>query len=243
MGVIHRKQQRLVIVGIGGPSASGKTTVARYLSKILPNCWLIHQDDFYKPESEIPIDKETGLANWDIPEAIDIARFMDILGEAMESDHISEYVSTELPEDPNRVHIDEPTLSHMKSQFEDHLNRTKSSFGSVRFLLIDGFIMYCFPELVRHLDVKIFIKASYETLKRRREEKIGYTTLEGFWVDPPGYFDKIVWPNYLACNRHIINPETEEETVDGLVLFDSGAQTVVKIVTETLALIQQSIYP
>jgi len=38
---------------------------------------------------------------------------------------------------------------------------------------------------------------SYATAKRRREARSGYVTLEGFWEDPPGYVDKIVWPNYV----------------------------------------------
>lgn len=49
-----------------------------------------------------------------------------------------------------------------------------------------------------HLDIKIFLRASYARAKARREARDGYVTLEGFWADPPGYVDKIVWPNYVA---------------------------------------------
>lgn len=49
-----------------------------------------------------------------------------------------------------------------------------------------------------HLDIKIFLRASYAQAKARREARDGYVTLEGFWADPPGYVDKIVWPNYVA---------------------------------------------
>lgn len=47
------------------------------------------------------------------------------------------------------------------------------------------------------LDLKIFLRASYERAKARREARDGYVTLEGFWADPPGYVDKVVWPNYV----------------------------------------------
>ena len=47
------------------------------------------------------------------------------------------------------------------------------------------------------LDLKIFLRASYERAKARREARDGYVTLEGFWQDPPGYVDDIVWPNYV----------------------------------------------
>lgn len=47
------------------------------------------------------------------------------------------------------------------------------------------------------LDIKFFLRASYAKAKARREARDGYVTLEGFWADPPGYVDKIVWPNYV----------------------------------------------
>jgi hypothetical protein len=40
----------------------------------------------------------------------------------------------------------------------------------------------------------------------RREARTGYTTIEGWWADPPGYVDKIVWPKTMSrimrgCSR------------------------------------------
>lgn len=47
------------------------------------------------------------------------------------------------------------------------------------------------------MDIKLFLRVSYAKAKARREARSGYVTLEGFWEDPPGYVDKIVWPNYV----------------------------------------------
>ena len=52
-------------------------------------------------------------------------------------------------------------------------------------------------------DVRLFLRTSYETAKRRREARNGYVTIEGFWQDPPGYVDKIVWPNYVNDHRFL----------------------------------------
>lgn len=41
-----------VVVGISGCSSSGKTTLARLLRDIFPGSFILHQDDFYKPETE-----------------------------------------------------------------------------------------------------------------------------------------------------------------------------------------------
>lgn len=48
-----------------------------------------------------------------------------------------------------------------------------------------------------YLDVKLFLRTTYAKAKARREARDGYATIEGFWEDPPGYVDKIVWPNYV----------------------------------------------
>lgn len=38
-------------------------------------------------------------------------------------------------------------------------------------------------------------------------------TLEGFWEDPPGYVDKVVWPNYVRDHEALF----EERDVEGKV--------------------------
>ena len=48
--------QKAVIVGISGRSSSGKTTLARLLRDIFPSTFILHQDDFYKPDSEYERD-------------------------------------------------------------------------------------------------------------------------------------------------------------------------------------------
>lgn len=44
--------QKAVVIGISGCSSSGKTTLARLLRDIFPNTFILHEDDFYKPEAE-----------------------------------------------------------------------------------------------------------------------------------------------------------------------------------------------
>lgn len=52
------------VIGIGGVTNGGKTTLAKNLQKHLPNCSVISQDDFFKPESEIETDKN-GFLQYD----------------------------------------------------------------------------------------------------------------------------------------------------------------------------------
>lgn len=39
-----------ILVGISGPSSSGKTTLARLLRDIFANVFILHEDDFYKTD-------------------------------------------------------------------------------------------------------------------------------------------------------------------------------------------------
>lgn len=60
-----------VIIGLSGCSSSGKTTLARLLRDMLPNTFVLHQDDFYRPEDQLPV--RDGLLDWDCAESIDLA--------------------------------------------------------------------------------------------------------------------------------------------------------------------------
>jgi uridine kinase len=75
----------------------------------------------------------------------------------------------------------------------------------IHLVLVDGFILYDEPRVFNELDVKIFLFGNYETLLGRREARSGYVTLEGYWVDPPGYFQNYVWPAYLEFNDKILS--------------------------------------
>lgn len=39
---------RVLVVGVSGPSSSGKSTLGRLLREILPHAFILHQDDYYK---------------------------------------------------------------------------------------------------------------------------------------------------------------------------------------------------
>lgn len=44
--------KKALVVGISGCSSSGKTTLARLLRDIFPHTFILHEDDFYRPETE-----------------------------------------------------------------------------------------------------------------------------------------------------------------------------------------------
>jgi nicotinamide/nicotinate riboside kinase len=84
---------KALIVGISGCSSSGKTTLARLLRDIFPNTFILHEDDFYRPENEYAtidilvwtisnfnrLPTKNGLLDWDCAEALDISAMAESL--------------------------------------------------------------------------------------------------------------------------------------------------------------------
>ncbi|XP_025747277.1 nicotinamide riboside kinase 1 isoform X4 [Callorhinus ursinus] len=72
------------VIGISGVTNGGKTTLAKNLQKHLPNCSIISQDDFFKPESEIETDTN-GFLQYDVLEALNMEKMMSTISCWMES--------------------------------------------------------------------------------------------------------------------------------------------------------------
>ncbi|KAK0741724.1 P-loop containing nucleoside triphosphate hydrolase protein [Apiosordaria backusii] len=141
------KSQKALIISLSGPSSSGKTTLARLLRDLLPNnnnTFILHQDDFYHPESHLPL--RAGHKDWDCPASLDLPALTK-------------------------------ALQHIKSTE--------------------------FIPILSQIDIKLFLLASESAAIARRKARDGYVTLEGFWKDPEGYVEEVVWPNYVEQHSYL----------------------------------------
>ncbi|KAH7160713.1 P-loop containing nucleoside triphosphate hydrolase protein [Dactylonectria macrodidyma] len=187
-----------LVVAISGCSSSGKTTLARLLRDIFPNTFILHEDDFYRPEEELP--SRDGLLDWDCAEALDIPAMAESLAYIRE--HAAFPPTLNSKEDQNSVGkcpVPDDTIEAQKAKVAAAIPSSHSLRSSLRLCLLDGFLLYS-PSMAAvqpSLDIKLFLRASHDRARARREARDGYVTLEGFWADPPGYVDKIVWPNYV----------------------------------------------
>jgi uridine kinase len=180
------------IVGITGGSASGKTMFLKSLLKHFPKdeICLVSQDNYYKDRHLQPKD-ENGVENFDTPQSIefdDYARDIKMLknGEPVSR---KEYTFN----NPNVV----PKMLDFKPS---------------KIVVVEGLFVFYFPELVKLLDLKVFIDAKdYVKLKRRimrdnsergydlddvlyRYEKHVAPTYEKY-IDPFKYDADIIIPN------------------------------------------------
>jgi nicotinamide/nicotinate riboside kinase len=206
-----------LLLALSGPSSSGKTTIARLLRDIFPqNVFILHEDDFYKTDAEIPLNTTHNLEDWDCLEAINLPALSAALTHI--KTHGSPPPDLQSKEDLNsvgEVDVNSGVLEDLKRRAEGLELR-----GDVRVAIVDGFLLFSeeMKEVRDAFDVRLFLRTDYETAKRRREARSGYVTLEGFWADPPGYVDKIVWPNYVKEHKYMFHDgNVEGEVHDDVV--------------------------
>ena len=93
-------------------------------------------------------------------------------------------------------------------------------------VILDGFLL--FGESVREvrevIDIKMLLRVTFARAKDRREKRSGYVTLEGFWEDPPGYVEKVVWPGYVEEHSFMFEGGDVDGTVNEKVVEDLGIQ-------------------
>ncbi|KAH8811548.1 P-loop containing nucleoside triphosphate hydrolase protein [Xylogone sp. PMI_703] len=265
--------RKAVVVGISGASSSGKTTISRLIRDIFPNTFVLHEDDFYLPEEQLP--KKHDLLDWDCAESLSIqdieyalkyireeGKFPvseSFLSLSHRSRHgvaqpiLTKSLTTSQPslnsyQDQNSVGpipITDATVEDLKSRVKSWTQPgnpghglLESSDSAMKVYIFDGFLLYSkeMAPIQPYVDIKIFLKVSYAKAKARREARSGYVTLEGFWEDPPGYVDKIVWPNYVEAHRWMFEDEDVEgnlkkDVVEELHIRSPGGGTDVDLAT------------
>ncbi|KAL0940963.1 nicotinamide riboside kinase [Colletotrichum truncatum] len=221
-----------VVVALSGCSSSGKTTLARLLRDIFPNTFILHEDDFYKPESELPT--KNGLLDWDCAEAISVPDMNKALTHIRENGTfpVRRQPFVDSKEDQNSVGkcpVSDEKISAMKAKVGAWLQPGQPgnaifTEGKLRICLFDGFLLYCkeMESTMSLIDIKVFLLVSRAKATQRREARDGYVTLEGFWKDPPDYVDKIVWPNYAEAHAWLFENGNVEGELNQRVLQETG---------------------
>ena len=143
----------MLIIGIGGGTGSGKTTVVNEIIKQLPEneVGIISQDSYYNDTSHLSYEQRTKI-NFDHPRSIDF----DLLCE-----HLKELKKG----NP----IDQPVYSFVKH------NRTGDTIHTLprKVMIVEGILILTNPELRKMFDINIFVHAdSDERLIRRIKRDI-----------------------------------------------------------------------
>ncbi|PCH43548.1 nucleoside triphosphate hydrolase protein [Wolfiporia cocos MD-104 SS10] len=241
-------KSRVIFVGVGGATCSGKTTLAKHLRSILPGSVIVHQDDFAPPQELIPIHPVYNVQDWDSAEgAIDWPRMITTLAEVKRTGVIPpEHYSHDHLNEQKDVSIDKDVAQRWKDTFTRIQKEHEKAGEHIIWVLVDGFLLYWHPEVVDQLDIRIFLRVPHDVLKQRRHERHGYHTAvqsdpEGtLWRDPPHYWEQIVWPAYVAAHARMVESADVEHgppngVVPGLVLIEALEMQMTDIVQRVCA--------
>ncbi|XP_017540377.1 nicotinamide riboside kinase 1-like isoform X1 [Pygocentrus nattereri] len=131
-----------LIIGIGGMTNGGKSTLSRSLQGIVPNSCILSQDSFFKDDSVVPVDSH-GFKQYDTLDALHMDRMMS---------EVRSWV-----QDPQRF-----MLSHGLSVQD----------SSVFALIVEGFLIFNYGPLNELFDKRYFLQIPYETCKLRRGSRV-----------------------------------------------------------------------
>ncbi|KAJ8514900.1 hypothetical protein ONZ45_g7604 [Pleurotus djamor] len=231
---------RVVVIGVGGATSSGKTILAKHLRNCLPNSCIIHQDDFVPPAELLPVDQEYGFQDWDTAAtAVDWERMRKFLSELKKSGVLPEsHQSLDAVNETPIVPVDDDIIAKWKAESAKLVSEHLAQRGEkLTWVIVDGFLMYWDERIVSDLDVRIFLRVPEDVARARRESR-AYVTPEGdTWRDPPQYWEKIVWPAYLDAHKHLFQDEDVAAgglsgKVEGVVLLE-GTKTEMKDMINT----------
>ncbi|KAI4137189.1 MAG: hypothetical protein LQ341_005243 [Variospora aurantia] len=222
------------VVALSGLSSTGKSTIATHLPLIFPpphyTLTILHVDDFYKPQTHLPF--RAGHLDWDCTGSLDWPKLEAAVRSWRAGKQVAEGKVNPQPESDTGVAgggegISQALVEELRGEFQGAAAAAVGSLNpgqgaaaaaaSQRVLILDGFLLFTpsVPSSFRSLlDLKVLLRAPYAEAKRRREARSGYTTMEGWWEDPPGYFDTVVWPNYVEENQEFFVGGDVEGDVD-----------------------------
>ena len=134
------------IIGISGPSSSGKTELARRLVAELPGTAIVSLDSYYRGRQELPFEEREKL-NFDHPDALEwelLQEHLQAIGEGRA--------------------FEEPVYSFARPVRVAGTRRIEPA----EFLIVEGLFVLYWPELRAILDTKVYVWTDPEVCYRRR---------------------------------------------------------------------------
>uniref|UniRef100_UPI0037E84159 nicotinamide riboside kinase 1 n=1 Tax=Semicossyphus pulcher TaxID=241346 RepID=UPI0037E84159 len=138
---------KTLVVGVGGMTNGGKSTLSMSLHQQIPNSCIIAQDSYFKDDSVVPVDSH-GFKQYDMLDAL----HMDTMMTNVDS----------WRRDP------ESFLRQCKLNSE----QTPPEDEDVFVLIVEGFLIFNHRSLNELFDKRYFMEIPYEVCKKRRSSRV-----------------------------------------------------------------------
>ncbi|XP_034548042.1 nicotinamide riboside kinase 1 isoform X2 [Notolabrus celidotus] len=162
---------KTLVVGVGGMTNGGKSTLSVSLHQHIPNSCIIAQDSYFKDDSVVPVDSH-GFKQYDMLDALHMDTMMNDINS--------------WKRDPKVFLRQCGLMSEQTGPSDDE---------DIFVLIVEGFLIFNHRPLNELFDKRYFMEIPYEVCKKRRSSRVYRPP------DPPGYFDGHVWPMYLKNRR------------------------------------------
>ncbi len=139
--------KNVVIIGVSGGSASGKTTVAnRIKNAFTDSVELLSHDFYYLPHDELTLEERKNL-NYDHPNAFDTSKLIEDIMK------LKQYITIERPVYSYTIHNRLPETVKV---------------NPAKVIIVEGFMIFENTELRELLDIKVFVDTDADERLIRR---------------------------------------------------------------------------
>jgi nicotinamide/nicotinate riboside kinase len=121
-----------------------------------------------------------GIEDWDCPEAIDFIALRAAIDYIKKNRKLPDNVHYK--EDQNNLGTP-PVSNEEADEIKKQVLGENSVTENTEFCIVDGFLLFNDDVITKQLDIKFLLRAPYESLKKRREARSGYATIEGTFHD------------------------------------------------------------
>jgi uridine kinase len=205
-----KKIPKLLIIGIGGCSASGKSTISKKLAEKMNSPFTPICGDYYF--DKVPLHEKWGR-NYEVPEAVNFTSIKK--GLRMLRTHFSIFPFK--PFEQN-IALDRKS-SYVQIPFHSKYYKLDENDDFI-FIVIESFLLFADKELCEMIDFPIFIDCPQDVVRARRRERDNCSV---------EWFDEMVWTHYEKFKDLQIN-NSSPMIIDGTKPIEESLEIIEKFI-------------